>query len=192
MRQQSAAAHETRVCALRFEDADQIDYELITFETPAAAVEAGFTITHHGSCGTCSTLRDLAVYLATPDLTTPARQCARRFGLVRKKQCFVEELGFTSYCAESWAYNAQHTKKTCKGTCIADYGFFNLLFHRYPGENIDASGALRPCLKCDEEKSGPGFKYSAGRTRRNSGITSAIQRPEAEILQVDHSAYFQY
>jgi outer membrane lipoprotein-sorting protein len=33
---------------------------------------------------------------------------------------------------------------------------------------------------------------NAGRTRRNSGIRTAIQRPELEIYSVDHSAYFNH
>lgn len=187
---QSETRHDTEVCAVRFTDAERVRYELRGFVTPGEALAAGYTITHQGRCGSCSTLSDLAVYLGTPDLTTPARQCARRFGMSGKKQCFEEAVGFTSYCAESWAYNARHTKSECLGVCIGDYGFFNLLFHRYPGGNVTASGQLRPCLQCDEDNSGPGFKYSAGRTRRNSGIESAIPRPDTEIHPVDHSAYF--
>lgn len=190
MKWKARPGHESEVCALRFSGTDRVAYELQSFESPAAAVTAGFTITHHGRCGSCSTLQDLAVYLGTSDLTTPARQCARRFGLSRKRQCFEEEIGFTTYCSESWTYNARHTKKACRSTCIADYGLLNLLFHRYPGENVNQAGQLRPCLQCDEEQSGPGFKYSAGRTRRNSGIESAIPRPESEIYPVDHTSYF--
>jgi hypothetical protein len=184
------AAHGRKVCALRFQDAGRSDYELQNFESPEAASAAGFLVTHQGRCGSCSTLLDLAVYLATPDLTTPARQCARRAGLRRKKQCFQDELGLTPYCAESWAYNALNTRRECLGTCIADYGLVNLILNRYPGANTVESGQLRPCLQCDEQKSGAGFKYSAGRTRRNSGIESAIPRPDDEIYPVDHSAYF--
>jgi len=184
------SGHKTGVCAIRFTDEEQVDYELRSFESTAAAANEGFTVTHHGRCGSCSALSDLAVYLVTPDLTTPARQCARRFGMSGKKKCFEEMLGFTPYCAESWAYNARQTRAQCLGVCIGDYGFFNLLFKRYPGENVNESGQLRPCLQCDEDKSGPGFKYSAGRTRRNSGIESAIPRAGSEIYPVDHSAYF--
>jgi len=187
---QSSSGYKTGVCAIRFSDEDQVDYELRGFESAAVASAEGFIVTHRGRCGSCSDLSDLAIYLATPDLTTPARQCSRRFGMSGKKHCFEETVGLTPYCAESWAYNARQTKAQCLGTCISDYGFFNLLFKRYPGENVNGSGQLRPCLKCDEEKSGPGFKYSAGRTRRNSGIESAITRPGSEIYPVDHSAYF--
>ena len=188
---QSSRGYKTGVCAIRFIGEDQVDYELRGFESAAVASAGRFIVTHQGRCGSCSSLSDLAIYLATPDLTTPARQCSRRFGMSGKKHCFEEQVGFTPYCAESWAYNARQTKAQCLGTCIGDYGFFNLLFKRYPGENVNSSGQLRPCLQCDEEKSGPGFKYSAGRTRRNSGIESAISRPGSEIYPVDHSAYFQ-
>ena len=187
----SAEGRESEFCAIRFVDSDRFRYELRAFESSEAATEANFVVTHQGRCGSCSSLSDLAVYLQTPDLTTPARQCARRFGLKGKKRCFKERIGFTPWCAESWAHNADHTRQACLGTCVADYGLFNLLFNRYPGPNTDETGQLRPCLQCDEDKSGAGFKYSAGRTRRNSGIESAIPRPDSEIYRVDHSAYFQ-
>ena len=182
--------HDKEVCAIRFIDTEKLSYELQEFGSAGAAVNAGFTVTHQGRCGSCSTLHDLSVYLETTDLTTPARQCSRTAGLKRKKQCFGDRIGFTPYCAESWAYNAAHTRQECKSECIADYGFFNLVFHRYPGSNVLESGQLRPCLQCDEDKSGDGFKYSAGRTRRNSGIESAILRPDSEIFPIDHSVYF--
>jgi hypothetical protein len=179
-----------QVCALRFADLDLIRYELRDFSSAAEAAASGFTVTHQGRCGSCSTLRDLAVYLAVPDLVTPARSCARKSGLEGKAECFEKTIGFTPYCAQSWAWNAQNTRQQCTGVCLSDYGFFNLLFHRYPGPNVDENGRLRPCLQCDEDRSGPGFKYSAGRTRRNSGIESAIARSPSELYPVDHSAYF--
>jgi len=185
-----SSIRDKQVCAIRFTDASHSSYELHDFDSASAAVAVGYSVTHQGRCGSCSTLQDLAKYLAIPDLTSPARQCARRTGLKRKKQCFQESIGFTPYCAESWAYNALHTRQECLGTCIADYGFFNLIFSRYPGPNTDETGQLRACLQCDENKSAAGFKFSAGRTRRNSGIVSAIERRESEIYPVDHSAYF--
>ncbi len=183
-------ARDAEVCALRFVDDSKTAYELKGFETPVAAANAGYTITHQGRCGSCSTLQDLSIYLENPDLTSPARQCSRRTGLKRKRQCFQENIGFSRYCAESWSYNAQHTRQKCLGACVADYGFFNLVFHRYPGPNNDETGQLRPCLRCDEDKSGAGFKYSAGRTRRNSGIESAIERHPSAIYNLEHDDYF--
>ena len=180
-----------QVCAVRFADEHGSSYQLRDFDSGPAAVAAGYKVTHQGRCGSCSTLRDLAVYLSKPDLVSPARECARKVGLKRKKLCFQQRIGFTAYCAESWAYNALNTRRECLGACLSDYGFFNLLLGRYPGSNVDESGQLRPCLQCDESMSGAGFKYSAGRTRRNSGLQSAIKRLESEIFPVDHSAYFQ-
>ena len=189
-RWERSAMRDEEVCAIRFLDANHSRYELHDFESASAALAASFVITHKGRCGSCSTLQDLVIYLTVTDLTTPARQCARRIGLQRKKQCFQESIGFTSYCAESWAYNALHTRQKCLGVCIADYGLVNLILGYYPGSNSDEMGQLRPCLQCDENKSGAGFKFSAGRTRRNSGIESAIERSGSEIYPLDHSAYF--
>lgn len=178
------------VCAIRFLDETHTSYELKGFGSSNEAAMAGYAVTHHGRCGSCSGLQDLAVYVEVRDLTTPARDCARRSGLKRKKQCFIDTIGFTARCAESWAYNARNTRQHCLKACISDYGFWNLLFKRYPASPVDESGQLRPCLQCDEDRSGPGFKYSAGRTRRNSGIESAIPRPDEALSPVDHAAYF--
>jgi hypothetical protein len=178
------------VCALKFSGPNESDYTLVDFGAAELASQAGFTVTHHGRCGSCSTLRDLAIYLEQPDLTAPARRCARKWGLDRIQACFIEEIGFTPDCAASWAYNALNTRKQCRSACIETYGLINLLLHRYPQPNNRPDGSLNACLQCDEEMSGPGFQYSAGRTRRNSGIESAIRRPHDAIQPVDHSAYF--
>ena len=45
---------------------------------------------------------------------------------------------------------------------------------------------LNPFLACDGYVAGPGFQYEVGRTRQGSGITSALNRPAAEIYPVDH------
>jgi hypothetical protein len=47
-------------------------------------------------------------------------------------------------------------------------------------------GGLNECLQCDEDRSGPVFKAVAGRTRRNSGIRSSIERPDAQVSHVVH------
>jgi len=49
-----------------------------------------------------------------------------------------------------------------------------------------ADGTLNECLQCDEDRSGPVFKATAGRTRRNSGIRSSIARPDDQVSQVAH------
>ena len=47
-------------------------------------------------------------------------------------------------------------------------------------------GRLNDCLQCDEDRSGPVFKATAGRTRRNSGIRSSIERPAEQVAPVVH------
>jgi hypothetical protein len=151
------------------------------------ANDDGAIITHAQHCGTCSGLQDLSVYISTPDLTTPVRRCAREASLLATRDCLVE-LGFTIPCAETWAYNAHHTRETCARTCRKYYGTLSVLTGRMGKPNNLRDGSLNPCLACDEEHSGPGFQYAAGRTRRGSGLQSAIQREEGELFEVDHSA----
>jgi hypothetical protein len=47
-------------------------------------------------------------------------------------------------------------------------------------------GTLNPCLACDEEKSGSVFKAVAGRTRRRSGIPTAICRSCLGVFPAEH------
>uniref|UniRef100_A0A7S4B0U0 Uncharacterized protein n=1 Tax=Chrysotila carterae TaxID=13221 RepID=A0A7S4B0U0_CHRCT len=54
-----------------------------------------------------------------------------------------------------------------------------------PSQWQNGPGRLNPCLQCDECRSGPIFQKVAGRTRRNSGIASAISRP-GQMLEVKH------
>jgi hypothetical protein len=42
-------------------------------------------------------------------------------------------------------------------------------------------GRPNASLQCDEDRSGPVFKATAGRTRRNSGIRSSIPRRDDQI-----------
>lgn len=55
--------------------------------------------------------------------------------------------------------------------------------------NVDEDGNLNECLQCDEDKSGPVFKYYSGRTRRNSGIRSEIDRPSDSIYNMTQCYY---
>jgi hypothetical protein len=47
-------------------------------------------------------------------------------------------------------------------------------------------GSLNACLQCDQEMSGDVFEAVAGRTRRNTGLTSALCRPCAEVRPLVH------
>lgn len=180
----------TEVCAVRFVDTNRVDYHLRTFPDRESALREGYVITHRYHCGTCSSLRDLAIYLAKPNLTTPTRTCARKLTAAGIKACLMEEVGFEESCAETWTYNVLHTRRHCAATCIRHYGLWNVLTNNMRDEHVDEHGNLNPCLACDEHTSGPGFQYAAGRTRRTSGLTSAIHRPASEIFPVDHGCYF--
>ncbi len=187
----SSLRSNTEVCAVRFVDSDRVDYRLRTFPDRESALREDYVITHRHHCGTCSSLRDLAIYLAKPDLTTPTRTCSRNLTAGGIKACLMEEVGFGEHCAETWAYNVLHTRHHCAATCIEYYGLWNVLTNNMSEAHTDERGNLNPCLACDEYTSGPGFQYAAGRTRRTSGLTSAIHRPMAEIFPVDHRRYFE-
>lgn len=175
---------ESEVCGIKFSTGKQ--YILKTFSHEAAALNEGFQVTHYYACGACSGVEDLKIYLEKPDLTTPARLCSKKMGAKAIKNCYREKIGFSELCSEAWAYNSINTRQQCKKICIQEYGLINILRNRYPEDN-HSDGALNPCIACDEYKSGIGFKYLAGRTRRGSGIESSIQRPDSQMHSIDHS-----
>ena len=153
-------------------------YRLQTFPTEEAARAANAKVTHLDPCGACSTLADLAVYAREPDLGRKVQDCGVKTlttGLEANVTC-LSDLGFTPSCARIWAYNTRFTRTKCFSTC------FPLLEAPYHLED----GGLNACLECDERESGPIFKAVAGRTRRNTGIPSAICRPCAEVRRVTH------
>jgi hypothetical protein len=156
-------------------------YRLATFPDAAAAEAAGGTVTHTGACGVCSTLQDLAVYLGTPNLGDPVRECALIGfgGDPEGTLACILDLGFTEPCAQIWAFNSANTGAACRAECLAALGAPNHL----------PDGTLNDCLACDERESGPVFKAVAGRTRRNSGIPSGICRPGGQVSPILHDAY---
>lgn len=169
------------VCAVDMSEDGARSYRLQTHSSVAAAGDAGGVVTHGGACGLCSSLQDLAVYAAYPDLTDPVRQCSLLGFLGERSDtvaCLVD-LGFTEPCADIWAYNAQNTQEACQEPCLAQLGD---PYH-------DEDGSLNTCLQCDEDESGPVFKAVAGRTRRNSGLATALCRPCETVWRIDHAAY---
>ena len=174
------AAPGERVCGVAFLGAGCSDYRLDTFENAAAALSNGHHVTHTTPCGTCSDLASLAAYIDHEDLTTPVRRCAARaavLGWGAGMRC-LGALGFPKPCAETWLYNARHTRQECGVVCLKAWAL------GWPNNLPD--GSLNPCLQCDEDRSGPVFKAAAGRTRRDSGLRSAIARPEDELAHVVH------
>ncbi len=162
-------------------------YRLETFQEAdkaasiAAAEAAGGIVTHGGACGACSSLDDLEVYARIPDQTQPVRSCAfQNLGgpVEDVDACIQQNVGFTPPCARAWAYNAMHDGDVCQAICL------DSMLEDEPYNLPD--GSLNACLQCDEDQSGAVFKATAGRTRRNSGLASAICRPCDTVWRIDH------
>lgn len=166
------------VCAVVVTNLSPRRYRVDTFPGAAAAADAGAFLTDHGACGVCSTLADLRVYAADPDLGAPVKQCGVDTfgqGFEANVRC-LEALGFTRPCAQVWAWNTANTRRSCLEPCV---------LHGDDAYHL-ADGGLNACLACDEKQSGPVFKAVAGRTRRNTGLASAMCRPCAEAAPVPH------
>jgi hypothetical protein len=161
--------------------------------------------THEGTCGVCSTSKDLAVNLS-PTLDQDAFTCtsnaAVAFGLPQNIpsvfpnliECFLN-IGFTLDCATIWASNGLNTLLTTlqilqllqvgsplpPGTpesCIECATTCAINPESNPGCGLPISPGtclLTPCFSCDEDASGAIFKQFSGRTRRNSGIITTVQ-----------------
>ena len=167
-------------CALKYTDKDFQSYILKSFPTEKQAERNGFYVTHSTHCGSCSTTQDLSVYMSHPDMTTTGIICSI-FGLIDEEkaiQCY-ETIGLSRECSKIWWYNGLNTRNECFQICLMNIGA--------PPNNDD--GSLNDCLQCDEDMSGDIFKEFSGRTRRNSGLPSNIDRPEDEMYNIIHDYY---
>ena len=162
------------VCAVKYASCG--NYTMLTFAGAAAAGAAGYRVTHEGACGLCSTLVDLASYIGVPDMTKAGKKCGVEalLSLDLGLKCF-RGLGMTAQCARIWAYDAMSDASGCAAICVKD------IAQPY---NIPPSCKLNDCLQCDEDGAGPLFKRFAGRTRRRSGLISAIQRPCSSVANL--------
>ncbi|KAL7573343.1 hypothetical protein ACA910_011705 [Epithemia clementina (nom. ined.)] len=171
------------VCGLHYDDTVNCStYQLKSYVNRDTAEAAGAFVTHKGECGACSTTQDLSVYMESLDLTTLGTRCGTKATLGSYKQgvqCF-ESLGFTSPCADIWTDNARNTAQQCGALCAAS----DLIDE--PANGPAPTCRLSDCLQCDESKSGPIFKQFAGRTRRRSGLLSAIARPCSSLYPIQH------
>ena len=152
------------------------------FTSLAECETEGFVVTHAGHCGSCSYLQDLGVYIKQ-NLTEPVRTCGA-LGIVSHtlmRNCLIR-LGFSMPCITIWEFNIQQTRQECWDLCILSW---------VSGEpNNKPDGSLNDCLQCDEDRAGPNFKFFSGRTRRNSGIRSAIERPPEEFYDMEHCYWY--
>lgn len=94
----------------------------------------------------------------------------------------LKNIGFSDECSKIWQYNIKNTRSKCFQPCIIAW------ITDAPLNNPD--GSLNDCIQCDEDISGPNFKYFSGRTRRNSGIPSAIHRPPESVYNMTHCYWY--
>lgn len=169
------------VCGIKINEIND-SYYLKSFENENDLPETWHT-THFGKCGACSSIQDLKTYIDVKDMLKRARSCGKYLLKRRRIQC-LKNIGLTSECANAWDNNIQSTRTHCLWPCIRAW------VTNEPNVMRDGK-TLNECLQCDEDISGPRFKKEAGRTRRNSGIVSSIQREDSEIRDVDHSKYIE-
>ena len=166
---------EEQVCIIERDD----ELKRYRVESRALSGASPSQITHLGPCGACSSLQDLFVYASRSDLTEPVRTCGLQ-GITQGMDANVEclmSLGFSESCAVIWYYNTLHTRTVCLDVCLAQLN----------DPYLTEAGELNECLACDERESGPIFKRYSGRTRRNSGLASAICRPCNSVARLTHS-----
>jgi len=167
-----------KVCGVVNDPEQPGAYRVHTYSDEAEAVASGAKVSHYGACGLCSSLQDLSVYMRYNDLTAPVRQCGLD-GIGGGEDATLEcllGLGFTAPCAQIWAYNTANTRELCLDVCL---DALDLPYH-------EPDGTLNVCLQCDEENSGAVFKAVAGRTRRNTGLPSALCRPCDSVHELVH------
>jgi len=147
---------------------DRLTYELRNLNKQTVKEYEGRAfLTHTGACGVCSTLDDLAVYIETPDLTTPVRKCALQLFEPLIMGC-LKNLGFTHECSRIWFWNAKNTRKLhvqggCFGTCFA----------RILADNNSPSGSYNPCQPLDEIR------------KKNKPMVSRLLERDGSIDQVN-------
>mmetsp|Transcript_25864 Transcript_25864/g.22789 ORF Transcript_25864/g.22789 Transcript_25864/m.22789 type:complete len:204 (-) Transcript_25864:135-746(-) len=181
-RQDLANVSRDGVCGVKFVDGT-LDYYTRSFANEQEAESEGYTVTHGEKCGICSELKILAAWLVHTDLTTPVRKCSAMNWIPGYMEECMRRLGFTDSCAKLWKDNARWTAKHCGAVCMKSWIF---------GEQYTSGNrTLNECLECDERNSGPILKAFSGRTRRNSGIITAINRTDNEMYYPKHK-YFNF
>ena len=167
-------------------------YKLKTYESEESAVDEGAMVTHKGECGACSSLRNLAIYIANPDLTDPVRACSLSglFDRDLSRLACIASLGFDLPCAQAWDLTSASAQSKCLQVC--GRRDTRRGYHNKPYECDDLAftpndlNLLNDCLACDEVFNGAGFRAAAGRSRRGSGLPSAICRPCDGVYPVEH------
>jgi hypothetical protein len=185
-----------KVCAVlprpELEHGDAMPYELHDFGSAEEAQLCGAQVTHSGQCGACSSLQNLAIYIANPNLTEPIRACAMT-GLVDRDLsglACIASLGFDLPCARAWYANTENTQELCIAICgrrknRTAPGNKPFECEEFEGTPEDIK-LVNDCLACDELFSLDLFRKAAGRSRRGSGLPSPICRTCEGVYPVVH------
>ena len=77
----------------------------------------------------------------------------------------LKKIGFSDECAKIWQYNIKNTRSNCFEVCLISW------ITNEPLNKPD--GSLNDCIQCDEDISGPNFKYFSG-ILKNSKIINKL------------------
>lgn len=177
---------------LRESSEDPMPYDLVDYPSEAFAEAEGGMVTHRGKCGACSSLRNLAVYIAYPDLTQPVRACGfvGLFDSAFSRLACIASLGFDLPCAQAWDFNTQNTQAKCVTLCGRPKNRkkpSNINYECGPDRFVPTDIKLvNDCLACDELFSLEVFRAAAGRSRRGSGLPSPICRRCDGVQRIEH------
>ena len=140
-------------------EAEAMTYVLHDMTADEAAVynqtSGGHTyMTHNYTCAACSSLADLRVYLQTPDLTTPVKDCTMKTvlepwlskaGAFKKtSDCIAKTVGFSEMCSDIWVYNTQNTRAHCQTNCIIQEEILHLP-NNVPKQRFDGIADTNYC-----------------------------------------------
>ena len=155
-------------------------YSLVTFATEDEVPSTG-VITHQGACGVCSSAQDLATRMKTVDtFRQDIAACQTQGGQnFTELQTCIEEVGFTSHCANLWAHFAATEPEVCADKCQGID--FDAPFNG-PPPGCD----LPECFQCTAVFIGDDLEQLAGRTMPNSGIVENVARPCTSFYPVVH------
>lgn len=166
----------SRLCSRR--------YMVQSYPSREEAEADGAIVTHVGSCGVCSTTKDLAAFMSVKDITPAISKCLIKvtlFGINLSNliEC-VQELGITFQCANLLSLNAINLSQNCALRCQ------NSLIMGEPNQGLAPACELSDCLQCANEFTLPIFESFAGRDPHRSGILGGYAYPCTENVNITH------
>jgi len=159
-------------------------YKIQSYPNQLAAESDGAVVTHVGSCGVCSTTRDLATFMSSKDLTPAVSKCLVKVTLLgitleNLIEC-VEEIGLTYECANLLSLNAIALSRSCVARCQ------NSIFGGQPNQGGSPNCELSDCITCANDFTLPVFESFAGRDAHRSGILAGYAYPCSENVNITH------